>query len=375
MAKRMILMLLAVGLFVAAIGTYKYLQIKAAIAQGSSYQPPPEAVTTVVAQSVEWSSSLNAIGSVAAVHGVMVSADLSGKVASIDFESGRSVRKGQTLVRLDTGQERAQMAQVVAQRDLSRLNLERARQLVAKGVIAQAEFDRLNAEARATEASVHSMEATIARKIIRAPFSGVLGIRRVNLGQHLNEGDPIVQLQSLDPVYVNFSVPQQEMAGLRTGKAVVAEADSMERSEARGTVTAINSVIDVDTRNVEVQATFHNAGARLKPGMFVEVSVDLGSRMTVIAVPATAINFAPYGNSVFVVENQKGPKGQAYKGVSQRFVKTGANRGDQVAVLSGLKPGEEIVTSGVFKLRPGAAVMVNNKLQPSNSPNPKPEDS
>lgn len=375
MARRMALMLLAVGLFVAAIGTYKFLQIKAAIAQGSSYQPPPEAVTTVIAQPVDWAGTLSAIGTVEAVHGVLLSADLSGVVKSIEFTSGKKVGAGQVLVRLDTGQERAQLEQATAQRDLAKLNLDRGRKLLERGVIAQAAFDQLDAEARTAAAAVSSAQATIARKTIRAPFSGVLGIRQVDLGQHLNEGDAIVPLQSFDPIYVNFALPQQDATGLKPGTEVTVSADSDQVHNVHGKVNAVNSIVDDATRNVTVQATFKNPGAKLRPGMFVDVAVDLGTRTQVIALPTTAINYAPYGNSVYVVENQKGPKGQTYKGVTQRFVKTGLSRGDQVAVLSGLKPGEEVVTSGGFKLRPGAAVLVNNKIQPSNSPNPKPEDS
>jgi len=374
MAKRMWLMLLVVGLFVAAIGTYKFLQIKAAIAQGSSYQPPPETVTTIVAQSTEWAGTLTAIGTVEAVHGVMVSADLSGVVKEIAFTSGKNVGKGQVLVRLETASERAQLEQAVAQRDLAKLNIDRGKQLLERGVIAQAEFDRMQAEARTADASVNAAQALIARKTIRAPFSGVIGIRQVDLGQHLNEGDPIAPLQTLDPIYVNFTLPQQDANRLRAGTVVTVEADSMQGG-LKGTVTAVNSVVDEATRNVTVQASFKNPGAKLRPGMFVDVAVDIGTREKVIALPQTAINFAPYGNSVYVVENKKSPKGQAYKGVTQRFVKTGMNRGDQVAVLSGIKPGEEVVTSGVFKLRPDAAVTVNNKIVPANSPNPKPEDS
>jgi membrane fusion protein (multidrug efflux system) len=368
------LMLLVVGLFVAAIGTYKFLQIKAAIAQGSSYQPPPETVTTIIAQSAEWSGTLTAIGTVEAVHGVMVSADLSGVVKNIEFTSGKNVRQGQVLVRLETASERAQLAQAVAQRDLAQLNIERGKQLLERGVIAQAEFDRMQAEARTSEASVNAAEALVARKTIRAPFSGVIGIRQVDLGQHLNEGDAIAPLQTLDPIYVNFTLPQQDANRLRAGTVVSVVADSIQGG-LHGTVTAVNSVVDEATRNVTVQASFKNPGAKLRPGMFVDIAVDLGTSDKVIALPQTAINFAPYGNSVFVVENKKSPKGQPYKGVTQRFVKTGMNRGDQVAVLSGIKPGEEIVTSGVFKLRPDAAVTVNNKIVPANSPNPKPEDS
>jgi membrane fusion protein (multidrug efflux system) len=374
MARRMGLMLLIVGLFVAGIGVYKFLQIRAAIAQGSSYSPPPETVTTIVAAEEEWPSTLSAIGSVSALQGVVVSADLAGVVRSISFNSGNQVKQGQVLVRLDTDQEQAQLAEANARRDLAKLNLERAEQLVERGVIAQAELDRLRAEARTAEASEQAIRATIGRKTIRAPFSGQLGIRQIDLGQRLNEGDPIVDLQALGSVYVDFALPQGEVSQLHRGAEVSVVAEN--GVEMKGKVTAINSLIDQATRNVAVQATFANPGARLKPGMFVDVKVDLGSAVRAVSLPASAVNFAPYGNSVFVVEQVTDPKTKkAYKGVNQRFIKLGRERGDQVAVLSGIKPGEEVVTTGAFKLRPGAAVVVDNKLKPANEAAPNPADS
>jgi membrane fusion protein, multidrug efflux system len=375
MRKRLFIMLVAMTVFVAAIGTVKFLQIKAAIAQGAAWQPPPEAVTTVVAREAEWPATLPAIGSVAAVNGVTVSADLPGIVDRISFQSGQRVRAGEVLVRLDSSQERAQLVTVEAQAHLSELNLERARQLLQQQVIAQAEFDRLSAEAKQSEARVGEIRATIERKTIRAPFAGVLGIRQIDLGQYLNSGDPVVPLQSMDPVLVNFSVPQNDLASLRPGAEVQVNVDSSASERASGRVTAINSVIDEATRNVRVQATFSNVRARLKPGMFVDVQIAVGAASHVIALPASAISYAPYGNSVFIVGPMKGPKGQSYRGVRQQFVKLGAGRGDQVAVLSGLHPGDEVVSSGVFKLRNGAAILVNNSVQPSNNPAPRPEDS
>jgi membrane fusion protein (multidrug efflux system) len=218
-------------------------------------------------------------------------------------------------------------------------------------------------------------QASIGRKTIRAPFSGVLGIRQVNLGQYLKPGDPIVELQSLDPVYVNFDVPQEQLGALRVGADVHVTAQGIEKSAATGKITAINSVVDEGTRNVEVQATLPNREQKLRPGMFVEAEVVLGVDSQVVALPGSAISYAPYGNSVFIVGPMKGKDGKEYNGVRQQFVKLGVSRGDQVAVLTGVKPGEEVVTSGVFKLRSGAAVVVNNKVQPSNNPAPKPEDS
>src|SRR3989442_597439 len=270
MKKRMVLMLAVMVVFIATIGLVKFMQIRAAMAQGASYQPPPEAVTTIVASVEKWPATLNAIGTVAAVHGVTVSADLPGIVETISFDSGRRVNEGDVLVRLDVRQERAQLAAAEAQRELTRLDFERSRQLLQKGVVAQAEYDRIAAEAKQAEARVGEIKATIERKEIRAPFSGMLGIRQINLGQYLTAGDPVVPLQSLDPVYVNFSVPQQELGDLRVGGSVNVAAESV-AVIAAGKVTAINSVVDEATRNVQIQAVFRNPAGRLRPGMFVEV--------------------------------------------------------------------------------------------------------
>jgi membrane fusion protein (multidrug efflux system) len=362
-------------LFIGGIGLVKFFQIKAAMAQGAAWQPPPEAVSTIVAHVEHWPSSLNAIGSVVAVHGVTVSADLPGIVERIEFESGRHVQAGDVLVRLDISQEEQQLAAAEAQRVLTQLNLERSRQLLAKQVVSQAEYDRADAEAKQAEAGVGEIRARIKRKTIRAPFAGVLGLRQVNLGQYLNGGDPVVPLESMDPVYVNFELPQQEVPSLKIGARVRVAGDGLAVAGRDGAITALNSVVDEATRNVRVQATFRNPSGGLRPGMYAQVEVSSGDGDSVIGLPASAVSYAPYGNSVFVVGDLKGANGKPYRGVQQRFVKLGPRRGDQVSVLSGLKPGEEVVTSGVFKLRTGTAVLVNNKLAPDNNPSPKPEDS
>ena len=373
MAKRMMLMLSVTLVVVAALGFVKFRQVKAAIAVYASFQPPPEAVTTIVAHQERWPTTLAAIGTVAAVRGVTVSADLPGIVGKIALDSGNTVKEGDILVQLDTRQEQAQLTAAQAQRDLARANLQRMRSLIEQRIVAQAEYDQAEAASKQADASGVEIGATIGRKTIRAPFSGVLGIRQVNLGQYLAGGAPIVSLQSLNPIYVNFSVPQQKVAALKAGTEVRVTIDNAEFKTA-GKVTAIDSVIDQATRNVQVQATFGNAGGKLRPGMFVQTNIMLGRGDTVVALPASAIGYAPYGDSVFVVDKLTGPKGETYRGVVQRFVKLGDSRGDQIAVLSGIKAGEEIATSGIFKLRNGAAVVVNNQIQPSNNPSPRVED-
>jgi membrane fusion protein, multidrug efflux system len=373
MTKRMIFMLAGTVVFVGAVGTAKFLQIRAAVAQASSFQPPPEAVTTTVARQDKWPATLAAIGTVAAVHGVTVSADLPGIVERIAIDSGRTVREGEVLVQLDTRQEQAQLTAAEAQRDLARLNLDRTRGLADEGIVSRADYDRAAAEHKQAEARVGEIRATIERKRIRAPFSGVLGIRQVNLGQYLTAGEAVVPLQSLHPIYVNFAVPQQEVGHVHAGGEVRVTAEGL-GGAFPGRITALDSIVDEATRNVQVQATLANPEGRLHPGMFVEVQISLGAGSSVVALPTSAINYAPYGDSVFVVGEVEGPGGQKYRGVRQQFVKVGSARGDQVAVVSGVSAGEEVVTSGVFKLRNGAAVRVNNEVQPGNNPAPKPED-
>jgi membrane fusion protein (multidrug efflux system) len=277
-------------------------------------------------------------------------------------------------VRLDTKQEHAQLVAAEAARELARVDFNRAKDMLANGIIPQATYDSTSAQFKQADARVGEIKATIARKIIRAPFSGVLGIRQVNLGQYLEGGAPIVGLQSLRPAYVNFTVPQQEIGALPIGTQVEVTSDAIGGSET-GKINALDSTIDEATRHVHVQAIFNNTSGKLRPGMYVDTKLPQGKSADVITLPASAIAYAPFGDSVFIVEDVKGPNGKTFRGVRQQFVKLGGSRGDQVAVFTGVKPGEEVVTSGVFKLRPGAAVQVNNSVQPANSSAPKPEDS
>ena len=374
MAKRMILMLVVVAAVLGGLGFVKFRQVQFAIAQGASFQPPPTAVTTVIAQQEKWPSTLTVIGTAAAIQGVTVSADLPGTVDKIHFESGQWVREGDILVELDTRQERAQLANLEAQRDLARINYNRAEQLVKEGVISHSDYDNANAQQKATEAQVGDISAAIARKTIRAPFSGVLGIRQISLGQYLAAGQAIVSLQSLNPIYVNFGVPQQDTPKMALGRALRVTNDDLPGVAFTGRITALDSVINEQTRNIQVQATLANPGGKLRPGMFVQVDLPVGSAREVIPLPASAINYAPYGDSVYVVGELKDPKGNPYRGVRQQVVKIDGSRGDQVAVISGLNSGDEVVSAGVFRLRNGGAVQVNNTVRPENSPNPKPAD-
>jgi membrane fusion protein (multidrug efflux system) len=374
MAKRMFLMLVVAAAIIAALGYFKLRQVQAAVKAGTSFQPPPEAVTTIVARHETWPSTLSVVGTMAAIHGVTVSADLPGTVDHIKFDSGKWVQAGEVLVELDSRQERAQLAAMEAQRDLAKFNYARMQQLVNEGVISRMDYDKAMADQKQTEANAAEIRATIARKTIRAPFSGELGIRQVNLGQYLAAGSPIVPLQSLNPIYVNFSVPQQVVGQVQVGQNIRITTDALPGLQFTGRVNAIDSIVDQTTRNVQLQATLANPQGKLRPGMFVQVEVGVGAKRSVLPLPASAISYAPFGDSVFIVTDLKSPNGQAYHGVRQQFVKVDGARGDQVGVVSGLNPGDEVVTSGVFKLRNGAAVSVNNKIQPANNPAPRPED-
>lgn len=375
MAKRMILTLVVLIAVLGGMGFAKYRQVEAAIAMGASFQPPPTAVTTVVARKETWPSTLSVIGTAAAIQGVTVSADLPGTIDKIHFESGKWVQEGDILVELDTRQERAQLANLEAQRDLAKVNYGRAQELVKAGVISRSDYDTATTQQKATEAQVGDVRAAIARKTIRAPFSGVLGIRQVSLGQYLAAGQAIVSLQSLSPIYVNFGVPQQDTSKLIPGHVLRITNNDLPGMSFVGRITALDSIINEQTRNIQVQAIVTNKGNRLRPGMFVQVELPVGHSREVVPLPASAINYAPYGDSVFVVSEMKDAKGVTYRGVRQQVVKIDGSRGDQVAIVSGLNPGDEVVSSGVFRLRNGAPIQVNNTVKPSNSANPNPAES
>jgi membrane fusion protein (multidrug efflux system) len=375
MVKRLILTLVVMAAILGGLGFVKFRQVETAIAQGASFQMPPTAVTTVVAQREVWPSTLTIIGTAAAVQGVTVSADLPGTIDKIHFESGQAVHDGDILVELDTRQERAQLANVEAQRDLAQINYNRAQELVKAGVISRSEYDNASAQQKATEAQVGDIKAAIARKTIHAPFTGVLGIRQVSLGQYLAAGQAIVSLQSVDPIYVNFGVPQQQAGELKAGRPLRVTNGDLPGMAFSGKITALDSVINEQTRNIQIQATLSNKGNKLRPGMFVQVELPLGAPRQVVPLPASAINYAPYGDSVYIITDMKDTKGNTYRGVRQQVVKIEGSRGDQVAVTSGLNPGDEVVSAGVFRLRNGAPVLVNNSVKPGDNPNPKPEDS
>jgi len=372
MKKRLIFTVIGLVILIVILVAVKALQIGAMINQGKKFVPPPETVTSAVVKAESWETALTAVGSMNAVQGVTVAAELVGKVVDIAFEAGSSVKKGDILLRQDTSSEEAQLPGVLAQVDLTRTNLERMNQLFAKNLISQADRDNAVASAEQAQAQAENIRATISKKTIRAPFSGHLGIRQVNLGQMLREGDPIVTLQFLDPIYVDFTLPQQQLQLVRLGLTVRVTTDALPGETLEGRITAINPLVDAETRQIKMQATVANRGNKLRPGMFANVTVGLPGLQKVLAIPATAVLYAPYGDSVFIIEDAADKKGKVLR---QQFVRLGVKRGDFVAVTSGIREGETVVSTGVFKLRNGQPAVIDNTLSPDFRKAPAPENS
>lgn len=376
MKKRIFFTVLGLLLLVGALGGIKGLQVGRMIAQGSQFTPPPETVTTAEVRADHWETLITAVGSLEAVQGVTVTAELSGKIVAIAFEPGSRVVAGDLLVQQDTSSEVAQLRAAEATAELARTNLERGAKLLATHTISRSEYDNFEAQYKQAAAQVDNVRAVIAKKTIRAPFAGRLGIRLVNLGQIINEGEPIVSLQSLDPIFVNFLLPQQQLGALAPDLRVRIGTDGLGTGEMEGRITAINPLVDAATRNLRVQATVANPDERLHPGMFVNVAVVLPQATPVLAMPATAVLYAPYSDSVFVLEASTDAKtGQPVTVVRQQFVRLGEKRGDFVAVLSGIREGDRVVSTGVFKLRNGQTVVVDNTLSPEFTLTPQPADS
>ncbi len=337
---------------------------------------PPTTVSSAVAKEEDWSPTLSAIGSVAAVQGAVVSTELGGVVAQINFQNGGEAKKDEVLMKLDTSAEEAQLHSAEADLELARSDLQRSRDLAARRVISKADQDASESKFNRLQAVVDQMRSNIRKKTVVAPFDGQLGIRQVNVGQMINSGQQVVQLTALDKVFVDFALPQQNLPRLDTGYEATVHADALPGHEFKGKVTAINSMVDPVTRNVGVQATLENGDHMLRPGMFVKVDVTLPQKNKTLVVPGSAVSYAPYGNSVYVIENKKDPKtGKESQTLRQTFVRIGEARGDFVSVTEGLKPGEVIVSTGVFKLRNGMPVVINNDLAPKPQLNPKPQDS
>jgi membrane fusion protein (multidrug efflux system) len=363
-------LLLAIGVFVFGI---KVLQIGKMMSMPQTM--PPTTVSSVSVKEEDWAPRLTAVGSVSAVQGAVVSTELAGVVSEINFENGAEAKKGEVLMRLDASQEEALLRSAEADAQLAKTDLERARDLAMKKVVSGAEFDSAQSKFTRMNAVVDQMRSNIAKKSVIAPFDGQLGIRQVNVGQMINPGQQVVALTALDPVYVDFALPEQYLSKLGKDLEVIVSADALPDRQFKGKLTAINSMVDSVTRNVPLQATLENSDHALHPGMFAKVEVALPETKKTIVIPGSAVSYAPYGDSVFVIEKQKDPKtGKESQVLRQQFVRIGDARGDFVAVTQGLKAGQTVVSTGVFKLRNGMAVTVNNDLAPKPELNPKPTD-
>jgi membrane fusion protein (multidrug efflux system) len=336
---------------------------------------PPTTVSSVQVKQEDWPPIFTSIGTISAVQGATVSAELAGTVAEIRFESGAIAKKGDVLMRLDASSEEAQLKSSEADLELARSDLGRARDLAVRNVVSKAELDAAESKFKQKEGVVNNMRSMISKKEVLAPFDGQLGIRQVNVGQMITAGQQVVSLQALDPLYVDFALPQQDLPKLSPGLEVRVHTDVVAGREFPGKLTALNSAVDPVTRNVTLQATIENKDHALRPGMFAKIDVLLLDKQQTLIVPGTAISYAPYGDSVFVIEKNKDEKtGQESQVLRQQFVRVGEARGDFVSITKGLEPGQQIVSTGVFKLRNGMGVVINNDLAPKPQLNPKPAD-
>lgn len=366
-----LILLLVVG----GIVGVKTLQISALIASGKEQGgPPPVTISTVVAEADRWDRRVESVGSFRAVQGADLSTEESGVITKIHFANGAEVKEDDLLLELDTETEQANLRSAEAEQDLARTVYERTKRLRQNNTVPQSDLDAAESQLRKMTALVEQLKATIRKKQLNAPFSGRLGIREVNLGQFVNYGDKIVTLQSLDPIFVDFLLPQQLIAGLQLGKKIQVLTDVYPDRVFEGELTAINSEIDRVTRNIRLQGTLKNSEGALRPGMFARVILSLGEAEDVVRVPATSLLRAPYGDSVFVVLEKSREDGSKMLVAEQRFVRSGRTMGDFVAITEGLQAGDTVVSAGVFKLRNGSPVKVNNSLAPQPQLAPEPED-
>lgn len=374
MKYKVLLSIIIVLAVLGGLGAVKFMQIRAMIAAGKAFKEPPETVSSVEVQRAQWPETIKAVGSITPVQGVNVTAEIAGTVVAIAFESGALVKQGDLLVKLDTSSEEAQLRALDAQTELARLNAKRIRDLRAEKAVSQSELDSAEATLAQFQGNADAIRATIAKKTIRAPFAGRLGIRQVNVGEFVDAGRTvIVSLQALDRVYADFSLPQQELSRINEGLGVRLTTDAYPDRQFHGKLTSLNPDLDVTTRSVRVQATLDNPGELLRPGMFARVEVLLPDHQDVLVIPATAVFSAPYGNLVYVIHDSTNAPNELV--VQQQFIRTGRRQGDFVSVQSGLKAGDRIVSVGMFKLRNGKNVVINNEIVPDAKLAPKPSNS
>jgi membrane fusion protein (multidrug efflux system) len=369
--KRMIIMLIAVGIvlgLVAAFYVFKQIMTQKYVSALSS---TPVTVSTMIAKNQEWNDYLKITGSTRAVRGVSVTSEVPGLIRDIYFKPGQNVTRGDILVQLNADDEIALLASLVALAELAEITYERDKAQFAADAISKETVDTDAANLKSAQAQVKQQEALIEKKTIRAPFNGKLGISQINPGQYINPGDPMVTLQALDPIYVDFYIPEQQFVNITTGMQINITSDAYKDKKFTGEITTINPLVDVSTRNIAIETTIPNPHGELLPGMFTRVEVVIGEPMQHITVPQAAISYNPYGNLVYLIEEQgKDEKGNPKLIAKQKFVTTGATRGDQIVILEGVKEGEQVITSGQLKLKNGSVVVINNSNPPSDNPHP-----
>jgi len=372
MFKKIFLTALGILLLAGVIVGIKALQIRALIDAGKNAPKPIETISTTVVETDKWVRSVESVGSLRAVQGADLSTETAGIVSHINFENGAEVREGDLLVELDTEAEQATLRSAEAEADLARTVYERTKTLRATNAIPQSDLDAAASQLRKVTALVEQLRATISKKQLRAPFSGRLGIREINLGQFVQNGNKIVSLQSLNPIFVDFLLPQQLISTVAPGQKILLRTDAYPGRVFEGELTAINSEVDRITRNIRLQGTLKNPDGALRPGMFARVEIFEGGEDEVLRIPLTAVFRAPYGDSVFVVLEKDGPDGKKEKFVEQRFIRTGRTMGDFIAVTEGLKAGDTVVSAGACKHRNGVGVNIDNSLapEPKAAPNP-----
>ncbi len=337
---------------------------------------PPVVVSSAEAVADRWIQEVTAVGTVTAVQGAELTTEVSGIVEKIHFDSGSEVKAGDVIMTLDRATDRAELKTLQAAANLAELERDRVKELWQRKNISQSEYDQRQSQLEQAQARVDVQQARIDQKVLRAPYAGRLGIRRVSVGSFVNAGDPMIGLQSLDPIFVDFTLPEQRFRDVRVGMSVRAQMDALGTETFEGTITAIEPVIDADTRNFQLQATFDNPEQRLRPGMFARIALNVGEERDVIVLPRTAISFKPYGNSVYVLtpSEETNADGQRLMHSKQRFVRTGDVRGDLIAIDEGIELGEQVATSGLLKLNTGADVIVNNDVQPEAEIAPTPDN-
>lgn len=375
MTKRMVIMLVSVGLLFGAIFGFQAFKAKMMKQFMASMKMPPATVTAMKAELQPWQPQLNAVGSLRAVHGVDVTSEIGGLVREVRFKSGDEATAGQVLVQLNADVDVGLLRSLEAAAELARTIYERDKAQFAIQAVSQATLDADAADLKSKEAQVAQQAAVVDKKTIRAMFDGRLGINAVNLGQYVNPGDKIVTLQSLDPIYADFSLPQQQLSRVKLGQTVTVTTDAYPGASFVGRISAVSPKVDPETRNVQIEATIANARHELLPGMYASVTVESGAVQHYLTLPQTAVTFNPYGESVYVLEEGgKGADGKPVLTAKQTFVSIGETRGDQVAIVKGIKAGDLVATSGQLKLKNGSPVIVNNSVQPSNDTAPVPVD-